>query len=80
MVRDFIGVARQTMKDGGFSKNTNGEESGGTFLVGFRGRLFHIADDFQDIGVNNVSESPINMHEPLDLTTQVLIASNVCYM
>lgn len=47
MVRDFIGCVRQTMKDGGFSKNTNGEESGGTFLVGFRGRLFHISDDFQ---------------------------------
>lgn len=51
MVRDFIGAARQTLKDGGFAKTVNGEESGGAFLVGFRGRLFHIDDDFQ-VGEN----------------------------
>lgn len=47
MVRDFIGAARQTMKDGGFSKNNSGTEIGGEFLVGFRGRLFQVFDDFQ---------------------------------
>jgi ATP-dependent protease HslVU (ClpYQ) peptidase subunit len=47
MVRDFIGCARQTLKDGGFAKAVNSEESAGTFLVGFRGRLFHITDDYQ---------------------------------
>lgn len=47
MVRDFIGAARTALKDGGFAKIDNGRESGGEFLVGFRGRLFRIFDDFQ---------------------------------
>lgn len=47
MVRDFISATRQTLKDGGFAKNSSGTESGGEFLVGFRGRLFRIFDDFQ---------------------------------
>lgn len=47
MVRDFVGAARQAMRDGGFARNTNGEETGGEFLVGYRGRLFLIGGDFQ---------------------------------
>lgn len=47
MVRDFVAAVRQVLKDGGFAKNNSGAESGGEFLVGFRGRLFTIFDDFQ---------------------------------
>lgn len=47
MVRDFIGAVRQTLKDGGLAKITNGEETAGQFLVGYRGRLFNIDVDFQ---------------------------------
>lgn len=48
MVTDFIDTARNAMKAGGYArvKDTTSEE-GGTFLVGFRGRLFQISDDFQ---------------------------------
>lgn len=47
MVRDFVGAARQSLKDGGYATNNNGREAGGEFLVGFRGRLFRVFDDFQ---------------------------------
>lgn len=46
MTTDFINAIRDCMKKGGYAKCSNGEESGGTFLVGFRGRLFEIQDDF----------------------------------
>lgn len=48
MVTDFVDAARQRMKDGGFTRvKDNWSEQGGTFLVGYAGRLFQIADDFQ---------------------------------
>lgn len=47
MVSDFVEGVRQCLKDGGYSKITNNEESGGTFIVGYRGRLFTIDSDFQ---------------------------------
>lgn len=47
MVTDFIDAARQTMKAGGFARVKESADEGGTFLVGYRGRLFHVADDFQ---------------------------------
>jgi hypothetical protein len=48
MVTDFIDAARARMKEGGFSRiKDSTSEEGGEFLVGYRGRLFHIAGDFQ---------------------------------
>lgn len=47
MVTDFIDAARQRMKVGGFATTKDSAEQGGTFLVGYSGRLFHISDDFQ---------------------------------
>lgn len=47
MVTDFIDAARARMKEGGYATVQNQSEAGGTFLVGYGGRLFHIADDFQ---------------------------------
>lgn len=47
MVTDFIDAVRQCLKDGGFAKRDSDREEGGTFLVGFRGRLFEISDDYQ---------------------------------
>lgn len=48
MVTDFVDAARATMKNGGYArvKDSHSEE-GGTFLVGYQGRLFQIEDDFQ---------------------------------
>ncbi|KOR88769.1 hypothetical protein [Paenibacillus solani] len=47
MVTEFVEAVRRCLKDGGYSRNDSGEESGGTFLVGYRGELFMIENDFQ---------------------------------
>src|SRR3546814_5981191 len=47
MVRDFVEAVRNCLKSGGFATREKEAEAGGTFLVGFKGRLFEIADDYQ---------------------------------
>jgi ATP-dependent protease HslVU (ClpYQ) peptidase subunit len=47
MVEDFVEAVRRCLREGGFSKKADEVESGGHFLVGFRGRVFHIESDFQ---------------------------------
>jgi len=47
MVSLFIDALRKCLKDGGFSSIKENVEDGGTFLVGYRGQLFTIMDDFQ---------------------------------
>jgi ATP-dependent protease HslVU (ClpYQ) peptidase subunit len=47
MCTDFIDGVRRTFKTGGYAKKANEIESGGTFLVGIKGRLFEIEDDYQ---------------------------------
>ena len=47
MVTDFIDAVRTCLKDGGYAQIDKGEETGGCFLVGVRGRLFEIEPDFQ---------------------------------
>lgn len=47
MATEFVDGARQAMKNGGFARSKDGADEGGDFLVGFAGRLFHVASDFQ---------------------------------
>jgi len=47
MATDFIDGVRDCLKSGGYASINNNEETGGTFLVGYKGRLFTIFDDFQ---------------------------------
>ncbi len=47
MVTKFIDALRKGYSDGGWLRTDDDVESGGTFLVGVRGRLFNIAGDFQ---------------------------------
>jgi ATP-dependent protease HslVU (ClpYQ) peptidase subunit len=47
MVTIFINAVRQCLKDGGYATSEKGQEWGGTFLVGYRGRLFMIQDNYQ---------------------------------
>lgn len=52
-VRSLVPAIRRVLKDGGYAKTESGREEGGSFLVGFRGRLFTIHSDFQvgeDVG------------------------------
>jgi len=47
MVTVFIDALRECFKDGGYLEKYDAAESGGTFLVGVRGRLYEIESDFQ---------------------------------
>ncbi|MFA5385644.1 MAG: hypothetical protein WC364_13495 [Eubacteriales bacterium] len=47
MVTIFIDAVRQCLKDGGYALKDKEQEQGGTFLVGYRGRLFQVEDDYQ---------------------------------
>lgn len=47
MVSDFIDGIRSCLKDGGFAGKHNEVEWAGNFLVGYRNRLFEIANDYQ---------------------------------
>lgn len=47
MVTDFVDAVRECLKKGRYAQNDKGEESGGFFLVGVRGRLFQIECDYQ---------------------------------
>lgn len=47
MVGPFIDAVRQCLKDGGYAEVHDQAESGGTFLVGYKGRLYYVGDDYQ---------------------------------
>lgn len=47
MVQTFIPEVRTILRDGGWLLADRGVESGGTFLVGIRGRLYRVDGDFQ---------------------------------
>lgn len=47
MVTDFVDSVRDCLKKGGYAQSDKGEEVGGCFLVGVRGRLFQIESDYQ---------------------------------
>lgn len=46
MLTDFIDAVRACLKTKGFSIIKDNEEAAGNFLVGYRGRLFGVGDDF----------------------------------
>lgn len=47
MATRFIDALRECLKTGGWARKENDREEGGTFLVGVRGQLFTIYDDYQ---------------------------------
>ena len=47
MATAFIDAVRDSLKAGGWATTKDGREAGGGFLVGYRGQLFTICDDFQ---------------------------------
>lgn len=46
MNTEFIDGARSAMRSAGYLSVENSVEQGGTFLVGYRGHLFHVQADF----------------------------------
>ncbi len=47
MVTDFVEAVRTCLKTGGYLKKENERESGGNFLVGWRGVLYEVDSDMQ---------------------------------
>ncbi len=47
MCTEFIDAVRNCLKAGGYAEKEKEKESGGTFLVGLKGRLFSIYGDYQ---------------------------------
>lgn len=47
MVVAFIEAVRTCLREKAYTSISNSQESGGTFLVGYRGRLYTVSDDFQ---------------------------------
>ncbi|MEJ8547182.1 hypothetical protein [Brevibacillus borstelensis] len=47
LVTDFIDEVRNCLKQGGYARNDNGEERAGTFLIGYRGKLYTVECDYQ---------------------------------
>jgi ATP-dependent protease HslVU (ClpYQ) peptidase subunit len=47
MSTTFIDALRDCLKTGGWAAKENEREEGGTFLVGVRGKLFAVHDDYQ---------------------------------
>lgn len=43
----FINAVRECLKSGGYAKLESGQESGGTFIVGYKGSLYCVHSDFQ---------------------------------
>ena len=47
MVTTFVDAVRDCLIAGGVARKESEQESGGTFLVGYQGRLFSIHEDYQ---------------------------------
>lgn len=47
MITTFIDAVIKTFKQGGYMKREKDSLEGGTFLVGYKGKLYEINDDFQ---------------------------------
>lgn len=47
MINAFIPALQKLFDKGGFGRQESGEKSGGTFLIGYKNRLFKIQDDYQ---------------------------------
>jgi ATP-dependent protease HslVU (ClpYQ) peptidase subunit len=50
MVTKVVPAIRKVFKEGGYAKVEFSQESGGTFLIGYRGSIYEIYSDFQ-VGV-----------------------------
>lgn len=53
MVTIFIDAVRRCLKSGGFAKTENSQEEGGTFIVGYKGKMYEVHSDYQ-VALHNV--------------------------
>ena len=50
MSTTFVNAVREVLKQNGYATSKDGQEAGGCFLVGYKGRLFRVDTDYQ-VGV-----------------------------
>ncbi len=74
MVTDFVEAVRDCLKAGGYSKVLDNEETGGNFLVGYKGRLFEIGGDYQ-VGESHDKYNAVGCGEDLALGALYVTAS-----
>lgn len=77
----FIDAVRDVLKLNGYSYISNNVESGGTFLVGYKNRIFKINSDFQ-VGESNSPYDAVGCGEDIALgslftTQEVLVNSKL---
>jgi ATP-dependent protease HslVU (ClpYQ) peptidase subunit len=59
MVTDFVDAVRKCFGEGGFGKTPDKDQNkGGTFLVGYNGKLYTIDSDFQ-VGIPSIGYSAV---------------------
>ena len=67
MTTTFVDQVRSCLSSNGFDKKTErGQHTGGTFLVGTRGRVFVVDDDFQ-LGWNRVPYNAVGCGQDIAL-------------
>ncbi len=60
MATVFIDAVRKCLKDGGYASRNSETESGGTFLVGYKGTLYQVESDYQ-VGIP--ADAPVTGHQ-----------------
>ena len=60
---EFIEAVRSAVSKGGFTHIHDNKESGGSFLVGYRGIIYTVHDDFQ-VGVNKPNWDAVGCGAP----------------
>ena len=66
LATSFVDAVRGTLKAGGMASKENDVEQGGAFLVGYRGRLFTIHEDYQ-VGESTVPYAAVGCGAPYAL-------------
>jgi ATP-dependent protease HslVU (ClpYQ) peptidase subunit len=66
MVTDFINGVRDCLKGAGFATKDREAEAGGTFLVGYLGRLFIVYDDYQ-VGESSLDYAAVGCGDDIAL-------------
>lgn len=73
MITTFIDNIRKLFKDNGFEKKyIDGELKGGTFLVGYKGNLYEIDEDFQ-VGVREEDYSSVGCGSQIALGAMYIL-------
>jgi len=75
MCTDFIEAVRKCFRDFGFARIDNNVNSGGIFLVGYRGKLYQVESDFQ-VGQINSNFNACGCGEDYALGALEIIESN----